>query len=175
VLLNACHAAGFEPRISFYANDYWELQAMVSVGLGIAFAPRTAMTNKHPVVRIVSLGSTAPARRILIARRTHRGARLSRSRNAARAPRCGTHILAPRMLARPDTQGWCRCRTRRRPPSGIGTGSPVADRNPNDVKRLQRRVDGGRSPQCRGSTAITTRSVGDTPATGWCSSPALAT
>jgi DNA-binding transcriptional LysR family regulator len=72
VLLKACHAAGFEPKISFYANDYWELQAMVSVGLGIAFAPRTAMTNKHPDVRMVSLGNTAPARRILIARRPNR-------------------------------------------------------------------------------------------------------
>jgi DNA-binding transcriptional LysR family regulator len=72
VLLRACHAAGFEPRISFYANDYWELQAMVSVGLGIAFAPRTAITNKHPDVRIVSLGSSAPARRILVAHRRDR-------------------------------------------------------------------------------------------------------
>ena len=72
VLLKACHAAGFEPRISFYANDYWELQAMVSVGLGIALAPLTAITNRHPHVRVISLGSTAPSRRVLVAHRHDR-------------------------------------------------------------------------------------------------------
>jgi DNA-binding transcriptional LysR family regulator len=72
VLLNACHAAGFEPRISFHANDYWELQAMVSVGLGIALAPLTAITNRHPHVRVISLGSTAPSRRVLVAHRHDR-------------------------------------------------------------------------------------------------------
>lgn len=72
VLLKACHAAGFEPKISFYANDYWELQAMVSVGLGIAVAPLTAITNRHPDVRVISLGSTAPSRRVLVAHRHDR-------------------------------------------------------------------------------------------------------
>jgi len=45
---------------------------MVSVGLGVALAPRTAVVNKHPDVRIVSLGGTAPARRILVAHRPDR-------------------------------------------------------------------------------------------------------
>jgi DNA-binding transcriptional LysR family regulator len=72
VLRRACHAAGFEPRISFYANDYWEAQAMVSVGLGIALAPLTAITNRHPDVRVISLGNTAPPRRVLVAHRHDR-------------------------------------------------------------------------------------------------------
>lgn len=72
VLERACRAAGYEPRISFHANDYQEAQAMVSVGLGIALAPRTAVTNKHPDVRVVSLGDTAPSRRILVAHRHDR-------------------------------------------------------------------------------------------------------
>src|SRR3712207_4824217 len=67
-----CRAAGFQPRIAFHANDYQEAQAMVSVGLGIALAPRTAVTNPHPDVRVVPIGSTAPARRILLARRRER-------------------------------------------------------------------------------------------------------
>ena len=72
VLDRSCRAAGFSPRIAFHANDYQEAQAMVSVGLGIALAPRTAVTNTHPDVRVISLGSTAPALRILLARRRER-------------------------------------------------------------------------------------------------------
>jgi DNA-binding transcriptional LysR family regulator len=72
VLDRACRTAGFQPRIAFHANDYQEAQAMVSVGLGIALAPRTAVANKRPDVRIISLGRTAPARRILLAYRHDR-------------------------------------------------------------------------------------------------------
>jgi DNA-binding transcriptional LysR family regulator len=45
---------------------------MVSVGLGIALAPRTAVVNRHPNVRIVSLGDSAPHRRVLVAHRLDR-------------------------------------------------------------------------------------------------------
>jgi DNA-binding transcriptional LysR family regulator len=72
VLERSCRAAGFTPRIAFHANDYQEAQAMVSVGLGVALAPRTAVTNKHPDVRVVSLGRAAPSRRILLAHRHDR-------------------------------------------------------------------------------------------------------
>ena len=72
VLQRSAVEAGFTPRIAFQANDYQEAQAMVSVGLGIALAPRTATVNQHPDVRVVSLGDSAPARRILVAHRTGR-------------------------------------------------------------------------------------------------------
>jgi DNA-binding transcriptional LysR family regulator len=72
VLERSCRHAGFKPKIAFHANDYQEAQAMVSVGLGIALAPRTAVANRHPDVRVISLGSTAPPRRIVVARRRHR-------------------------------------------------------------------------------------------------------
>ncbi|MCF7548674.1 LysR family transcriptional regulator [Pseudonocardia sp. WMMC193] len=72
VLERSCRAAGFTPRISFQANDYQEAQAMVSVGLGIALAPRTAVTTPHPDVRVLSLGRDAPSRRILLAHRQDR-------------------------------------------------------------------------------------------------------
>ena len=72
VLDRSCRAAGFSPRIAFHDNDYQEAQAMVSVGLGIALAPRTAATNPHPDVRVLSRGNTAPARRIQLARRRER-------------------------------------------------------------------------------------------------------
>ncbi len=72
VLHRSSKAAGFTPRIAFEANDYQEAQAMASVGLGIALAPRTAVVNKHPGVSILSLGASAPSRRILLAHRHER-------------------------------------------------------------------------------------------------------
>jgi DNA-binding transcriptional LysR family regulator len=69
VLHRSALAAGFEPEVSFQANDYQEAQAMVSVGLGVALAPRTAVLNRHPNVRLIPLGSSVPARRVLAARR----------------------------------------------------------------------------------------------------------
>lgn len=72
VLRRSSLAAGFEPQISFHANDYQEAQAMVSVGLGVALAPRTAVVNKHPNVRVLPLGDSAPSRRVLVAHRQDR-------------------------------------------------------------------------------------------------------
>ena len=72
VLERSAAAANFEPRISFEANDYQEAQAMVSVGFGVALAPRTAVMHKHPGVRVVALGASAPSRRIVVAHRHDR-------------------------------------------------------------------------------------------------------
>lgn len=72
VLRRSALGEGFEPRIAFQANDYQEAQAMVSVGLGVALAPRSAVVNKHPNVRVLGLGDSAPSRRILVAHRPDR-------------------------------------------------------------------------------------------------------
>lgn len=72
VLHRAAMAAGFEPRVSFRANDYQEAQAMVGIGVGVTLAPRTAVLNRLPNVRVISLGTTAAARRVLVAHRRDR-------------------------------------------------------------------------------------------------------
>lgn len=72
VLERSCRAAGFTPKIAFEANDYQEAQAMVSVGLGVALAPRTAVRNPNPDVRVLALGTDVPARRVLLAHRQDR-------------------------------------------------------------------------------------------------------
>lgn len=72
LLQRSCNAAGFSPRISFHANDYQEAQAMVSVGLGIALAPQSAVVNHHPGVRILRLGDDVPSRRVVLAQRHDR-------------------------------------------------------------------------------------------------------
>jgi len=69
VLQRSAHAAGFDPTIGFLANDYQEAQAMVSVGMGVAMVPKTAVALQHPDVRVVSLGPDAPLRRVLLAQR----------------------------------------------------------------------------------------------------------
>ncbi|MGW9413732.1 LysR family transcriptional regulator [Arthrobacter cupressi] len=69
VLQRSAHAAGFEPAIGFLANDYQEAQAMVSVGMGVAMVPKTAVALQHPDVRVISLGPDAPRRRVLLAQR----------------------------------------------------------------------------------------------------------
>ncbi|MCW4465359.1 LysR family transcriptional regulator [Glutamicibacter sp. MNS18] len=72
LLQRTCNAAGFSPNISFQANDYQEAQAMVSVGLGIALAPKSAVVNHHPGVKILSLGKAAAARSVVLAQRRDR-------------------------------------------------------------------------------------------------------
>lgn len=42
---------------------------MVSVGMGVALVPKTAVAPQHPDVRVLSLGDAAPLRRVLLARR----------------------------------------------------------------------------------------------------------
>lgn len=72
VLARSCHGAGFAPKISFEAHDYQEAQAMVGVGLGVALAPRLALTNLRHDVRLLPLTPAVPARRILLARLAER-------------------------------------------------------------------------------------------------------
>ncbi len=45
---------------------------MVSVGVGVALAPRTAVSAPRPDVRVLGLGREAPSRRVLLAHRPDR-------------------------------------------------------------------------------------------------------
>jgi DNA-binding transcriptional LysR family regulator len=74
VLRRSCRLAGFEPNISYESHDYQEAQAMVAAGLGIAIAPRLALTNRRHDVRLVSFATDVPAptRRIMLARTANR-------------------------------------------------------------------------------------------------------
>jgi DNA-binding transcriptional LysR family regulator len=65
VMLVACAAAGFAPRIAHHAQEWPAVIAMVSHGFGICLIPRLAPLPGHsPVVRIPLRGEPAPARRI---------------------------------------------------------------------------------------------------------------
>lgn len=45
---------------------------MVSVGLGIALGPQSAVVNQHPGVKVLELGDSVPARRVMLAQRHDR-------------------------------------------------------------------------------------------------------
>ena len=72
VIERSSSKAGFRPQISMYANDYQETQAMVSVGIGIAIAPRSALSVQHPNIRVLEIEGAAPLRRTLLGQREER-------------------------------------------------------------------------------------------------------
>jgi DNA-binding transcriptional LysR family regulator len=64
ILIRACNAAGFEPRIAFQSDDYNAIQGFIATGMGISMIPDLALTNVRGDVVIRSLGPKAPVRRI---------------------------------------------------------------------------------------------------------------
>jgi DNA-binding transcriptional LysR family regulator len=64
ILLRACNAAGFEPRIAFHSDDYLSIQGFVAAGVGVSLVPDLALLAVRDDVAIRSLGARAPVRRI---------------------------------------------------------------------------------------------------------------
>jgi molybdate transport repressor ModE-like protein len=96
IILRACHAAGFEPRVSveFPTDDYNATQGMVAAGAGITLLPRLALAVprddlavrqlaggglSRQVVAAVRRGDQAPATRAMLAQVGDAGRRLSGS------------------------------------------------------------------------------------------------
>jgi DNA-binding transcriptional LysR family regulator len=67
ILLRACHAAGFEPRLAFESDDYAAIQGFIAAGVGVALIPDLALTTVRDDIVIRSLGQRAPARRVFAA------------------------------------------------------------------------------------------------------------
>jgi len=66
LVLAACMAAGFTPRIAHYADEWDTGTALVAHGFGVILVPRLARLREDwPVTRIPLHGEPAPARRIL--------------------------------------------------------------------------------------------------------------
>jgi len=64
VLMRACNAAGFEPRIAFQSDDYNAIQGFVAAGVGVCMIPDLALITVRNDVVVRSLGPKAPVRRI---------------------------------------------------------------------------------------------------------------
>jgi DNA-binding transcriptional LysR family regulator len=73
-VVRCCHAAGFEPHVSFESDDYQTVQGLVAAGVGVALIPGLALSVVREDIAIRSLSPQPPARRVLAA--TPAGARL---------------------------------------------------------------------------------------------------
>ncbi len=73
-VVRSCHAAGFEPRVSFESDDYQTVQGLVAAGVGVALIPELALTVLREDIAIRALSPHPPVRQVIAA--TPPGARL---------------------------------------------------------------------------------------------------
>jgi len=71
-VIRSCHAAGFEPSVSFESDDYQTVQGLVAAGVGVALIPQLALSTVRDDIVVRGLDPASPARRIFAA--TPRGA-----------------------------------------------------------------------------------------------------
>jgi DNA-binding transcriptional LysR family regulator len=69
VLLRACEAAGFVPRVGLESDDYTVIQELVGVGAGVALLPDLALCPPHDGVVLHGLGPDGPRRHVQVATR----------------------------------------------------------------------------------------------------------
>ena len=69
IILRACHAAGFEPRVSveFPTDDYNATQGMVAAGAGITLLPRLALAVPRDHLAVRPLAGGGPSRQVVAA------------------------------------------------------------------------------------------------------------
>jgi DNA-binding transcriptional LysR family regulator len=71
-VVRSCHAAGFEPRVSFESDDYQTVQGLVAAGVGVGLIPQLALSAVRSDIRIRALHPHSPVRTVFAA--TRRGA-----------------------------------------------------------------------------------------------------
>ena len=73
-VVRSCHAAGFEPSVTFESDDYQTVQGLVAAGVGVALIPELALSVVREDIAIRALSPTPPVRQVIAA--TPEGARL---------------------------------------------------------------------------------------------------
>ncbi len=71
-VIRSCHAAGFEPSVSFESDDYQTVQGLVAAGVGVALIPQLALSTVRDDIVVRALDPASPVRRVFAA--TPRGA-----------------------------------------------------------------------------------------------------
>jgi DNA-binding transcriptional LysR family regulator len=66
-VVRSCHAAGFEPNVSFESDDYHVVQGLVAAGVGVALIPQLALSTVRDDISIRALHPQSPARRVFAA------------------------------------------------------------------------------------------------------------
>jgi DNA-binding transcriptional LysR family regulator len=64
ILLRACNAAGFEPKIAFHSDDYLAIQGFIAAGMGVSLIPDLALLAVRDDVVIRSVRGRTPERTI---------------------------------------------------------------------------------------------------------------
>jgi DNA-binding transcriptional LysR family regulator len=73
-VVRSCHAAGFEPSVTFESDDYQTVQGLVAAGVGVALIPELALSFVREDIVIRALSPAPPVRQVIAA--TPEGARL---------------------------------------------------------------------------------------------------
>ncbi len=71
-VIRSCHAAGFEPSVSFESDDYQTVQGLVAAGVGVALIPQLALSAVRDDIVVRALDPASPLRKVFAA--TPRGA-----------------------------------------------------------------------------------------------------
>jgi DNA-binding transcriptional LysR family regulator len=66
-VVRSCHAAGFEPNVSFESDDYQTVQGLVAAGVGVALIPELALSVVREDIAIRALSPRPPARQVIAA------------------------------------------------------------------------------------------------------------
>ncbi len=66
-VVRSCHAAGFEPRVSFESDDYQTVQGLVAAGVGVALIPELALSTVRPDIVVRALHPQSPVRKVFVA------------------------------------------------------------------------------------------------------------
>lgn len=74
-VVRSCHAAGFEPQVSFESDDFQTVQGLVAAGVGVALIPELALSNVREDISIRTLSPSPPVRTVIAA--TAHGSRMT--------------------------------------------------------------------------------------------------
>jgi DNA-binding transcriptional LysR family regulator len=66
-VVRSCHAAGFEPSVSFESDDYQTVQGLVAAGVGVAMIPELALSTVRDDIRVRALHPASPVRKVFAA------------------------------------------------------------------------------------------------------------
>ncbi|MFN8217569.1 MAG: LysR family transcriptional regulator [Solirubrobacterales bacterium] len=66
-VVRSCHAAGFEPIVSFESDDYLTVQGLVGAGVGIALVPELALLPARGDLARRDLHPASPVRKVFAA------------------------------------------------------------------------------------------------------------
>jgi DNA-binding transcriptional LysR family regulator len=66
-VVRCCHAAGFEPTVSFESDDYQTVQGLVAAGVGVALIPELALSVVREDIAIRALAPHPPVRQVIAA------------------------------------------------------------------------------------------------------------